>query len=221
MGRRRGRLYKITWGQPKPLAEFDLAKQTDAELVRLLAHRNDWWARHARRVLQERAAAGKLDPATEAALRRMLADSPSVPQQLRGLWALHSVGRTDEAMLVKLLGHKSEHLRWWAVTLLVEERRAPPAVWRRFVEMARSDSSAFVRLGLASALQRLPVEDRWELALALAAHGEDAGDANLPLMLWYGLEPAVAADPARATEFLARCSFPVVRQFIARRLAEE
>lgn len=215
-----GRLYKITWGRPKPVGKFDLAKQTDAELVRLLAHRNDWWARHARRVLQERAAAGKLEPATEAALRRMLAESPTVPQQLRALWALHSTGRADEALLTALLGHESEHLRWWAVTLLVEDRRAPPWVRRKFAEMARSDPTAFVRLGLASALQRLPVADRWEVATALAAHAE-AGDANLPLMLWYGLEPAVLADPARATEFLARCSFPLVRQFIARRLAEE
>jgi hypothetical protein len=151
----------------------------------------------------------------------MLADSASVPQQLRALWALHSVGRADEAMLVKILGHESEHLRWWAVTLLVEDRRASPPVLQKFAELARTDPSAFVRLGLASALQRLPVADRWAVATALAAHAEDASDACLPLMLWYGLEPAVAADPARATAFLARCSFPVVRQFIARRLAEE
>ena len=216
-----GRLYKITWGRPKPAAEFDLAKQSDAELVRLLAHRNDWWARHARRVLQERSAARKLDLATEATLRRMLAESPPVPQQLRALWALHSIGRADEAMLVRLLDHESEHLRWWAVILLVEDRRASPAMLRKFAEMARSDSSALVRLALASALQRLPVADRWEIATALAAHAEDQGDANLPLMIWYGIEPAVAADPVRATQVLGRCSFPQVRQFIARRLAEE
>lgn len=216
-----GRLYKITWGQPKPTVEFDLAKQSDAELVKLLAHRNDWWARHARRLLQERAVAGRLDGPTESALRRMLADDPSVPHQLRALWALHSIGRADEALLVKLLGNPSEHLRWWAVTLLVEDRGVSPAVLHRFAQMAKNDPSAFVRLALASALQRLPPSSRWEVAAALAAHAEDAVDPNLPLMLWYGIEPAVASDPARATQFLPRCAFPQVRQFIARRLAEE
>ena len=33
---------------------------------------------------------------------------------------------------------------------------------------------------------------------ACARHAEDAADANLPLMYWYGIEPLVPADPARA-----------------------
>jgi phosphosulfolactate phosphohydrolase-like enzyme len=34
------------------------------------------------------------------------------------------------------------------------------------------------------------------IAAALVAHGEDASDANLPLMIWYGIEPLGLADPA-------------------------
>ena len=216
-----GRLYKITWGKPGPMSPFDLGKKSDAELVELLAHRNDWWARHARRSLQERAAAGNLDSRTEGALRRMLAESPNTPQQLRALWALHSIRRADDATLAQLLNHPSEHLRWWAVMLLVEDHRAPNKVLNNLAETARRDASAFVRLGIASALQRLPVTDRWPIAAALTAHAEDADDAWLPLMIWYGIEPAVALDSARAAAFLTTCPFPTVRQLIARRLAEE
>ena len=37
-----GRLYKIVYGTPKPVEPFDLAKRTDAELVALQLHANDW-----------------------------------------------------------------------------------------------------------------------------------------------------------------------------------
>src|SRR3954464_11056928 len=54
-----GRVYKVTFGRPEA-ARADLEAAGDGELVRLQLHRNDWWVRHARRLLQERAAAGPL-----------------------------------------------------------------------------------------------------------------------------------------------------------------
>ena len=55
-----------------------------------------------------------------------------------------------------------------------------------------------VRLYLASALQRLPLEQRWSIAEGLLSHSSDASDANLPLMIWYGVEPLVVVDTGRA-----------------------
>ena len=81
-------------------------------------------------------------------------------------------------------------------------------------------SSPRVRLTLASALQRLSLKDRWPIAEALVAHSEDAKDANIPLMIWYGIEPAVAADRKRAIQLLAKTKIPLIRRYIARRLAE-
>ena len=52
-----GRIYKISYGEPEKLPG-DLAQRSDAELVKLQLHRNDWYVRHARRLLQERAAKG-------------------------------------------------------------------------------------------------------------------------------------------------------------------
>jgi putative heme-binding domain-containing protein len=78
-----------------------------------------------------------------------------------------------------------------------------------------------VRLFLASALQRLPVARRGALAEALLSRGEDAGDHNMPLMLWYGVEPMAGEEPLRAVELAAASRISQVREYIARRLTEE
>ena len=217
-----GRIYRVTYGTPRPLEmlKLNVAKLSDSELVNQLDHKSEWYRRHAQRVLQERAVAGKLEKSTVASLRKLHAAEKDVPKQLRLLWALHVTGGADEAFLTTQLSHASEHARWWAIRLLTEDQKVSPALLAKFVAMAREDKSAFVRLGLSSALQRLPVNDRWELATALLAHAEDAADKDLPLLTWYGIEPAVAADPAKAALLLAKCQQPQVRQFITRRLTE-
>ncbi len=213
-----GRIYKVTHGAPKPVKDLNLAKLRDTELVKLLGHANEWQRRHAQRLLQERAVAGKLDKNSVASLHKLHEAEKDGPRQLRLLWALHVTGGTDEPFLTSQLGHTSEHARWWAIRLLTEDKKVSPALLAKFVTMAREDKSAFVRLGLASALQCLPVNDRWELATALLAHAEDAADKDLPLLTWYGIEPAVAADQTKAALLLAKCQQPQVRQFITRRL---
>lgn len=76
------------------------------------------------------------------------------------------------------------------------------------------------RLRQASALQRLPLEARWPIATALAQRAEDANDRQQPLMIWYGIEPAVAADPAKGVELIAAAKHPTVRRLVARRITE-
>src|SRR5262249_39832302 len=50
-------------------------------------------------------------------------------------------------------------------------------------------------------------------------HGEDASDLNLPLMIWYGIEPLVSANPERAAKLLGLAMIPLLRQYLARRIA--
>src|SRR5581483_5508113 len=54
---------------------------------------------------------------------------------------------------------------------------------------------------------------------ALAAHGEDAGDANLPLMIWYAAEPLIARKPTFGYDLLGNAKMPLLREYAARRLA--
>ena len=119
-------------------------------------------------------------------------------------------GAADEALLRPLLGHDHESVRAWAIRLMTDRmpldsiagrRIGPdvepsPGLLAEFARMAREDRSGLVRLTLASTLQRLPVARRAGLAAPLLARGEDAGDHNLPLLIWYGLIPVADADPA-------------------------
>ena len=97
-----------------------------------------------------------------------------------------------------MLADSDPIIRAWTIQLTVE--REPPAapILARFAELARTDPSPVVRLYLASALQRLPLNERWEILAGLVGHPEDAEDHNLPLMYWYGAEPLAALDASRA-----------------------
>jgi len=142
-----------------------------------------------------------------------------VTRKLRALWALHVTEGLSERDLVELLGHESEYLRSWAVYLLVEGKNPSDAALREFARMARLDQSSLVRLYLASALQRVPAEKRWEVLAGLLANGDDAADQNLPLMVWYAAEPVVAVDMARALSAAIESKLPRVFGFTVQRIA--
>ncbi|MFT5854293.1 MAG: putative membrane-bound dehydrogenase-like protein, partial [Verrucomicrobiales bacterium] len=216
-----GRIFRISYGEPKPLEKFDLAKLGDADLVTMHMHANDWYVRAARRILHERAIAGKLDKGTHAALNKMFEEQTEIPRKLRALWSLRLTGGADDGFLIQLLDHADEHVRGWAIQFLAEGKNVSATALTKWAMMAESDPSAAVRLFLVSAMQRVPPEARWPVIEALAAHEEDAGDHNLPLMIWYALEPAVTADPARALKIATSTKLPRLTEFIARRLASE
>jgi putative membrane-bound dehydrogenase-like protein len=145
-----GRIYKVSYGEPKKLPAFDLAKMSEAEQNKLTADKNTWWRR---------------------AVDQIHAKTP------------------EEPTLPKL---------------------------------ADADSpDGLTRLHVASGLQRLPLEERYQFASALAAHAEDANDRQQPLMIWYGIEPAVMAYPDKAIALAAESKIPTVSRLIARRLGEE
>lgn len=219
--RETGRIFKISHGASRPV-KVDLSKLSDGELVQLQLHRNDWYVRHARRLLHERAASrGWNAEAVHAALREILTTHEDVTRRLRAVWALHVTGGLDAASLQGLLEDPAEHLRAWAIRMLCESNALSPMSLAKFDALAASDQSSVVRLSLASALQRLPVEQRWGIARGLASHSGDAGDANLPLMIWYGIEPLVPGDAQRALKLVIAGRIPLVRQFVARRLADD
>ena len=84
-----------------------------------------------------------------------------------------------------------------------------------------ANPDGLVRLHLASALQRLPLPERYPIATALAANAQDATDRQQPLLIWYGIEPAVVPFPDKAIALALSSKIPTVRKLIARRLTEE
>ena len=213
-----GRIYKVTYGQLNRPTE-DLAKLSDDQLVERVQHRNAYHVRHATRLLQERAAAGKLAPTVRPALEKQLADGADAPAQLRAIWALHVTGGLDDATIERLLVSKHPYVRIWAIQLETEDGAVASDRLTKLAQMAQRDPSPAVRMALASALQRLPVADRWQLLPGLLRHVEDVADKNLSLMIWYGVEPVVPADPVRALDLTADGALPILRYFAARRAA--
>lgn len=195
----------------------DLKTMADGELVELQKSVSAWHARRARVVLQGRAAVGELADGTHAGLAAILDRGVDADWRLRALWALHVTGGIGGDGLIGLLGDRDEHVRAWAVQLLCEDGDPGEVALARFAEMAAGDDSAVVRLYLASALQRVGAEARWPVAAALVKHGEDVDDHNLPKMLWFGIEPMVAADPARGLAMVAEGSIPLLQNYAARR----
>ena len=209
-----GRIFKISHAKDR-WTKVDLGKLPSARLVDLQLDRNDWYVRHARRLLQERGP----DAGVHARLRRILDGNPDVTRKLRALWALHVTQGLGEDDLLKLLGHESEYVRAWAIQLLLERRQASDPVLQQFARMAREDSSALVRLYLASGLHRVAVEKRWDVLAGLFAHDEDAADPNLPLMMWYAAEPSVPLDMPRALDLAASTRLPNLFSYTVRRIA--
>jgi putative heme-binding domain-containing protein len=216
--RENGRIYKVAFGAA-PAVKVDLSGESNLALARYQLHKNDWYVRTARRLLQERAVAGKDLGEANNLLRDVLANHPDVSRRLRALWALHATGSLGEGTLPGLLSDASEHIRSWAIRLLCDDGKSLTGVTAsRLVELAKADASPKVRLSLASALQRIPNEQRWEIAEPLASHQEDASDRSLCLMIWYGIEPLVSADRSRAVNLAAHSKLPIVRRLVARRL---
>src|SRR5207249_391065 len=241
--RENGRIYKITYGTPAAVP-VNLAQFSDAQLVKLQLHKNDWFVTQSRLLLQERAAAGKLDARTRPALLSLLREQSDVTRQLRALWALHVTGGLDEKLALELLDNPQEWLRAWTIQLALE--KSGPGVPRGraslpinpshgsssasgsktntrllkfLVKLAAKDPSPVVGLYLASALQRLSPAERLPIAAALVTRGDDASDANLPLMIWYGIEPIASTEDKASAVLLGKAQIPLVRQFIAQRLA--
>ena len=219
--RETGRIFKMTYGKPT-FAPVNIASLTDSELVNLQLHRNDWHVRHARRVLQERAAQGNDMSHIHAALLAQFHQQPDVPTKLRALWALQILGAfAKEAMtddfLVEQLAHDDEAIRGWSIRFLSETSQPTPRVLSRLGELALSDPSPHVRLQVSSSLQRFKPADRWAIATALLQHGQDSADMNLPLMHWYAIEPLIDLDLQRFLGLAKVSRIPLIRNHIARR----
>lgn len=240
-----GRVYRIMPKGSKAFARPNLAAMTDTELVKLQFHDNDWYVRHARTLLQSRAAAGNLDrPLVHSQLNNMFANAPNTPKQLRTLWALHVTDGLSPDRLATLLDHHNEHVRAWTIQFLCDASRVnafqpseisdsdaggashtqpglqfTPQTLGKFATMAKEDASQIVRLYLASAVQRLPFEQRWPILTGLVSHADDIGDNNLPRMYWFALEPMVPDYPGKALKLAVAGAIPFLQESVARRLA--
>ena len=218
---------------------FDLSQVPDHNLALLAVQsENEWFSRMAKRVLMEQAWDTK-ELATDHVIRAIAGNNT-----LKGLWLRHVIGVSDyyinkddppqinDIREIAQLKSDEPDVRTAAIRLLssmplqtTEDPTIKGDSWgvrsAAFTDLAKMDVSATVRRELSSALQRLPQNQRKDLATALLKHGEDKDDPMIPLLIWYGIEPLVGADPKVGLELARVSKLPKVTEFIYRRLSSD
>lgn len=169
------------------------------------------------------------DPSPAIAKPTCLAGEGTLPR----LWRDYQAGTVSQEELLELLDHEDEHLRVWAIRLLVDhcpldtivgplpnaEYPVTEAILNRLAELAQHDHAGLVQLTLASTLQRIPVGDRARLAIPLVTQHQFADDRQQPYLVWYGLIPVVQQEPTAVVELLSRNSWPKLTRWISRAVA--
>jgi len=230
-----GRIYRITYGQPARGDVGDVSKLSERDLVGLHRHTNEWFVRQARRVLAERSIRGEPLLEAKSALRALFEHDRDPSRKIRALCSLFVIGGTDGPFLRSLLRHEHESVRAWAIRFLTDtlpidtiySRRGGPDVElpadlrSELAARAHDDPSGLVRLVLASTLQRLPINERVELARALLSRSLDDADHNIPPLIWTALIPVAEADPDALVRLAEECRMPSVLRLLARRLGED
>ena len=211
-----GRVYRVAPPGLPGTKPFDLAKLSSDELVELLSHKNDWYARTARRILGERR-----DGAIVQRLLPMVRESRG-RAALQALWALHASGGFNEGVAAYLLEHPTEDVRSWTVRLVCDTDPVSASTASRLAKMATTGAASVVRAQLACSARRLPAEQGLPIVSALMRRGEDVNDRYIPLLLWWAIEEKAATDRAAVLAILAdkeACAAPVARKHVIERLA--
>lgn len=198
----------------------DLRQLSDLELADLQASKSEWHARRARIILQSRAAKEGVKKEAHDSLRKIYESHHNPDYRLRAMWTLYVTGGIKSDGLINALQNKDPYIRAWAIQLLCEDMSPSEVALTKFVSMASNDNSPVVRLYLASALQRISEEARWEITEALMSHEEDNDDHNIPKMIWFGMEPLVAANADRALELAAKSKIASLAEYTARRVVD-
>src|SRR6266542_741594 len=215
--RSNGRIYKIQAKGTKPAPNFDLAKGSSEELVKLLAHPNDWFRREARQILAERCDA-KVIPI----LRKHILEAKEGRLALQSLWTLKVVGGFDDAFAEKLLKHPEADIRAWTIRLLGDSKKASATHEKQFVDLARTDPSPAVRNQLACSAKRWPGKFTLLIIRELLQRTEDASDPQIPLLIWWAIESKALSHRDQVVELFQSTALwqkLLVQQYIVERVA--
>ncbi len=187
--RLKGRLYRIRYKDTPRAAAFDLASESDAQLVERLRSPNVYFRDIAQRVLSERASSAAT-PLLEAVV---LDDGESLKTRMHALWSLIGAGPLRTEFLAALLDHPDDNLRAWGVRAAGHQRITDGTLLANVHEM-RFDASPRVRLQVAIAAAKLDgVPTVPSLVDVLSRSADDPIIANI---VWQNLHPLLQGDDA-------------------------
>jgi putative heme-binding domain-containing protein len=211
-----GRIYRLSARNAPPRSRpADLRRASSDDLVEKLSDPNRSIRQTALRILADRR-----DRSTIPALQGRI-EGGTAQAALEALWALNLVGGLDEKTALKTLEHEDPYVRLWTARLLCDAREVSPPVAARLARRAKVEPNVEVRSQLACSAKRLPAHESLPIVAALLAHGEDAKDIHLPLLLWWAVEAKATTDPEAVLALFRDPGFwdlPIVSRTIEERL---
>lgn len=214
--RTNGRIYRMEWQATYKPVKVDLSKMSNEELVEQLQKKNRWYARTALRLLRERQAAGMITKPINLDLRFIARyGSPEIRvPTVEFQYARTLLGSESPTNYMGSPTSSVNEHRKWAIDQIANEQNISDGDAQKLVDAAKIETSAPVRLALASAIQRIPDEYSWQIAEALCQHAEDANDRNLPYLIWDGLAPLMfrGAHASRVSSEASRRGPPARNQ---------
>jgi putative membrane-bound dehydrogenase-like protein len=229
-----GRIWRVVYVGDKPgkavpsrpEKTMNLAGLSGARLVQLLAHPNVWHRRMAQRLLDERR-----DPTTKEPLEKLLAHGRTLEARLTALWTLQGSELLDDTALDHYASDLEPAIRAWVARLTGERGDDSAPAMERLVTLA-SDRDPSVRLAVSTAARQFvsgaltvdtppknPDAKTGRVLAAVVEASADAGDPLIPFMAWMAAEPAIAANPQPALNWLrdhGRATMPLSGQLLAK-----
>lgn len=192
-----GRIYRVRYKDTPRAAKFDLAKESDEQLIARLGSANVFYRETAQRVLIERA-----NPGTSAALEALILNEQAPrKQRMHALFARVGSGPLSESFLSKLLAHPDPTYRAWAVRAVSNaSEKLDGAMQLRLANMAGTEKSPDVQLQLASTLRKSGPGKAYEPWLDLLDRCGD--DKLIPRIVWQNLHPTLETGAALFVERL-------------------
>jgi putative membrane-bound dehydrogenase-like protein len=180
--RLKGRLYRVRYKETPRVWGFDLAKETDDQLLaRLEKGPNDYYRGTIVRLLSERR-----DSHARPTLERMTLDANlPLDVRLRSLWTLIGSDTLADELEQALLSNAEPAIRSWAVRAAGNRGRVAPAIRQKVIGLAR-DPSADVRLQVTIAARKIDGIDPVPLLIDVLVTAGD--DKLIPHIVWNNLQ---------------------------------
>ena len=180
--RLKGRLYRVRYKDTPRAPRFDLAKETDEQLVQRLHSPNVLIRDIAQRLLVERNT-----PETRPMLEKLALDATAPRKtRLHALWSLVGTGSLRPDFHLTLLSHSDATFRAWGVRAAGNFGQVEPAVRQR-IEALADDTAPDVKLQVAIAARKLAGTDPLPLLLQVLVTCGD--DRLIPHIVWQNLHP--------------------------------
>lgn len=184
-----GRIYRLkAKNAGSTFPKFDISKYSNDQLIQLLSNKNKWFRQQALQQFGDRK-----DPSVIPKLLPLLKRGNG-QTALEALWAINLSAGFNEKLAEAGLHHRDPFVRMWTVKLLGDANKVSPQISSQLVQVAASEMHPEVRSQLAATAKRLRAADGLPIIKALLKNHDDSSDPDIPLQLWWALEPKVESD---------------------------